>query len=452
MVSNDLTQGSVSSQLVRLAVPMVWGIFAIMFMSLADTYFVGQLGTDELAAMGFTFPVVMVMSSLAFGIGIGASSVIARAIGAGEQERVQCYSTQSIIMALVVAILLAVLGLLTIEPVFRLLGAPEELLPLIRDYMDIWYLGSFMVVVPMVGNAGIRASGNTRLPSYIMMTVALANVVFNPILIFGLFGLPRLELQGAALATLGAYFIALLVSLYILKFKLNFLTLHACRSRVIESWKAILRIAIPAAGTNLVGPISAATTTWMIAQFGSSAVAGYSVASRIEMFCMLVLMATASALAPFAGQNWGAGRADRLKEALGLGFRFALFWGAAMAVLMWLFSDYLIHLFTQDEAAVAAANQYLRIVPLSFGLLGIIAMVSSVANGVGEPIPALVMTVTRLVIIYIPLALLLSNFMGLSGVFIATAAANFLVGFGAMWWANRQCAAMPSVELVKNAA
>jgi Na+-driven multidrug efflux pump len=132
VLSNDLTQGSERSQLIRMSLPMVWGIFAIMAMNLADSFFVGQLGTDELAAMGFTFPVVMIISSLAFGVGTGASSLIARAVGSKQHELVQSYTTQSILIALLMAVLMAGIGLLTVDHLFRLLGAPARLLPLIN--------------------------------------------------------------------------------------------------------------------------------------------------------------------------------------------------------------------------------------------------------------------------------------------------------------------------------
>lgn len=446
MLKQDLTVGDERTHLINQTIPMIWGIFAILGMNLADTFFVGQLGTDQLAAMGFTFPVVMIMSSLAFGIGTGASSVMARAIGSKQDDRVRSYSTQSLILALIVAILFAITGLLTVDPLFRLLGAPERLLPLVHDYMDIWYLGCFLVVVPMVGNAGIRAAGNSKLPSYVMFSVAIVNLILDPIFIFGWFGFPRMELQGAALATIIAYSVSFIAALYVLRVKLNFLTWDACQQRVWASWRDILRIGIPASATNLISPVSIAITTWMVAQYGSEAVAGYGVASRIETFSLIVLMALSVMLAPFAGQNWGAGKVERLQRALSLSFRFSWIWGIAMAVLLWLGAEWLTGWFTEDAVAVDSAVSYLRIVPVTFALLGIVMMVSSVANGVGEPVPALVMTLTRLVLIYLPLAWLLSRWLGVDGIYLATAAANTLVGAGAWWWSIRKCSGKPVTQ------
>lgn len=439
VLSNDLTQGSERSQLIRMSLPMVWGIFAIMAMNLADSFFVGQLGTDGLAAMGFTFPVVMIISSLAFGVGTGASSLIARAVGSKQHELVQSYTTQSIIIALLMAALMAGIGLLTVDPLFRLLGAPDRLLPLIHEYMDVWYIGAALIVVPMVGNAGIRAAGNSRLPSLVMITVAIVNFILDPIFIFGLFGVPRMELFGAALATMVAYSVSFFIALYVLKVKLDFLKWEACYKAVWIRWKAILRLSIPAAATNLISPLSVAVTTWLVAHYGSEAVAGYSVASRIETFSLIVVMALSASIAPFAGQNWGAGRPDRLKKALNLSYRFAWFWGLGTAVVLWLVGHWLVQGFTNDPAAIKAATHYLYLVPISFGLLGSIMMVSSMSNGIGEPMPSLWFTLARLLVIYLPLAWALSQWFGLDGIYVATLIANTTVGSAAIWWSWNKC-------------
>ena len=178
----ELTEGQVPIQLLRLTLPMIWGVLSVLAFSLADTYFVAQLGTKELAAMSFTFPVVTILGSIAMGLGTGASSVIARVIGRGEHQQVQRLTTDSLLLSLLIVSILASLGLITINPLFATLGAELELLPLIRDYMNIWYLGMVFLVVPMVGNSVIRASGNTVLPSLIMTLAAGVNILVDPLL------------------------------------------------------------------------------------------------------------------------------------------------------------------------------------------------------------------------------------------------------------------------------
>ncbi|MGB3507660.1 MAG: MATE family efflux transporter, partial [Microcoleaceae cyanobacterium] len=130
----QLTEGKVGKVLLKLTLPMVLGIFAVIGFNIVDTYFVGQLGTNELAAMSFTFPVVTLLGSVSMGLGTGAISVIARAIGEGDnRDRVRRLTTDSLILSLIIVAILVILGLTTIEPVFTALGAKAEILPLIRQ-------------------------------------------------------------------------------------------------------------------------------------------------------------------------------------------------------------------------------------------------------------------------------------------------------------------------------
>lgn len=196
-----LTEGVVYKQIIGMTIPMTVGLFSVIAFNLVDTFFVGQLSTSHLAAMSFTFPVVMVLSSLALGLGIGGASVISRAIGEGKRREVQRLTTDLLVLSILVVLFFVVIGLLTIDPLFRLLGAKDELLPLIKDYMYIWYVGMPFLVIPMVGNSAIRATGDATFPAMIMVISAIVNCVFDPLLIFGLAGFPRMELQGAAIAT-----------------------------------------------------------------------------------------------------------------------------------------------------------------------------------------------------------------------------------------------------------
>jgi putative MATE family efflux protein len=434
LIKTNLTQGNISQQLYSMTLPMIGGIFAIMSMNIVDTYYVGQLGTDELAAMSFTMPVIAILLSLAFGIGIGTSSVIARAIGANKPKLVQSYCTQAIIIAIIIAIIFAICGYHWMDEIFTLLGAPKHLFAYIHQFMDIWFLASFVVVVPMVGNSAIRASGNTKLPSLVMISVAIVNMILDPILIFGLFGFPRLELAGAAIATITSYSIALLIGLYFLVFKFKFVTIQSCYTQVIASWKAILRIAIPAIGTNLIAPISIAITTWFVAKYDPESVAGFGVASRIESIFLVVIMGLSSIMGPFVGQNWGAKKHERVFTALSICFKFVSIWGLTITAALWLLAEPLANLFSNDPLVIASATTYLQIVPISYLFLGIIMVTSSAANGMGLPTPSLIMSFTRLIVLFIPLAISLGSLFNLSGIYLASTLSNLLVGIGAFFW------------------
>jgi len=431
---NKLTEGDISQQLYKMTIPMIGGIFSIMSMNIVDTFYVGQLGTEPLAAMTFTMPIIAILLSIAFGIGIGTSSVIARAIGAQEHKLVQSYCSQGLIIALVIAMIFAFCGYKWMDPIFSLLGAPKSLFPLIHEYMDIWFMASFVVVIPMVGNSAIRAAGNTKLPSLVMFSVAVVNMILDPLLIFGLLGFPKLGLAGAAISTVFAYSIALVIGLYFLIFKFHFLSLNSCFYRIKESWKAILRISIPAISTNLIAPISIAVTTWFVSAYNPESVAGFGVASRIESIFLVCIMGLSSIMGPFVGQNWGAKKYDRVYQALNIGIRFVTLWGLASTLALWFLAAPIAGLFSDDPAVISSATHYLRIVPISYLFLGIIMLCSSTANGIGLPAPSLIMSFLRLIVFYIPLAIILETIFNLSGIYLATTIANLLVGIGAFRW------------------
>lgn len=443
-----LTEGNVSAQLIKLTLPLVWGIFAIVAFNLADTYFVGQLGTQELAAMSFTFPVVTTFGSLAMGLGVGAASIIARAIGEGDQSRVQRFTTNSLTLALAIVGVFIGVGLLTIDPLFTALGATPDVLPLVRDYMQIWYLGMIFLVVPMVGNSAIRAAGNTATPSIIMTVAAGINIALDPLFILGLAGLPRLELQGAALATVIARALTFVASLLVLHYKEHLLCFQRPKlSEMLRCWLDILRIGLPAAMTSMITPISVGIITSLLATYGQEAVAAFGVASRIESFALITLFALAASMGPFVGQNWGAKAYSRVQRSLKVSFQFCLFWGMLMAVVLAASGKQLVSLFNSTPEVVAIAALYLLIVPITYAPAGIIQVSSATFNALGKPIPSVVMTSVRMFVLYIPLAYLGAHFFGVEGIFAATGLSNLLTGIGAYLWNQRTCNLRQAIPL-----
>ena len=419
---------------------MVGGVFAVIAFNLADTYFVAQLGTTELAAMSFTFPVVTVLGSVSMGLGTGTSSVIARAIGEGDRQKVKRLTTNSLTLSVLIVSVLVTIGLLTLEPLFHLLGADETVLPLIRQYMTVWYLGMICLVVPMVGNSAIRASGNTTIPSAIMIVAAGVNIVLDPLFIFGFGPIPSMELQGAALATVLARAITLLASLCVLHFRERMLLWCVPnRATVMGCWRSVLSIGLPASASNAVSPVAIGFITSLMAGYGPSAVAGFGIASRVESFSLIVILALTASIGPFVGQNWGAKAYERVISALDLSFRFCLFYGVAVASILVLFAVPIAQIFDSNPEVVAVSRLYLSVVPVSYAAAGAIYIASSTANALGKPIPSLTMTFCRMLGLYVPLAYLGNWWFGIAGIFIAGAIANVFVGTGALMWSRNTC-------------
>ncbi|MCK4925644.1 MAG: MATE family efflux transporter, partial [Spirochaetes bacterium] len=424
-----LIEGPVGKTLVNLTIPMMFGIISMVAFNLVDTLLVGRLGAMELAALSYTFPVVLVIMSLSMGLGIGASAVISVAIGEGNHQKVRRLTTDSIVLSVLIVAVFAFAGQLTIGPVFTALGAPPHILVHTRRYMRIWYFGMICVVVPMVGNNAIRASGDTKTPAIIMTTAALINLAVDPLLIFGLGPFPRLEIAGAAIATVCARTTTLIVSLYILAVRKKMLTLQIPSMReLLDSWKRILYIGIPAASTRIIIPLATGVITRLLSAYGPETVAGYGVASRIEFFLLTVVLALSAVLAPFVGQNWGAGRHDRVRNGIKFSKQFSLVYGVVLIGVLALIARPLASIFSKDDTVITNIATYLRIVPFGYGLQGVLLICVSAMNVLNKPLHAVLLSLVQMFVVYIPLAYLGSNLFGVRGVYGALAISYLLSG------------------------
>ncbi len=433
-----LTEGPITPILVKMSAQMLVGILGMIAFSLVDTYFVGQLGPDELAAMGYVLPVAMVVMGLSFGLGTGAATVVARAMGQGDHYRVQRLTTDALSLSLVIVAALIVTGLLTMEPIFRALGAGPRVLPLVVEYMQIWYSGMIFVVVPMVGNNAIRALGDTKTPAIIMTTAVLVNLVLDPLLIFGLGPFPRLELAGAATATLIARATTLVVAIWALHWKHGMLTRRRPSWREgVASWKAILYVGLPNAATNLVLPLGAGIITRLVSGYGDEAVAAFGVASRIDMLALTPIMALGAVLGPFVGQNWGAGKPARLQEGVKLSLRFAVLWGAGAMFALSAFAHPISRLFNNDPVVVETLVLYLQLVPLSYGLRSMLNLAKTAMNALNRPLPGSAVTLMQMFFFLVPLSWLGSAYFGLAGLFAAPTIASLLGAVIGVLWMRR---------------
>lgn len=431
-----LTQGPVGQSILSLMLPMMMGMVALISYNIADTYFVGQLGTMELAAISFTFPVSFIVGAITMGFGIGTSSVAARLFGADKREDVARVTWHAIMLGVAAGAVVIAIGLLTIDPVFRTLGADDNTLPMIKRYMRIYYWGGIFLVVPMITNSVLRASGDAKTPAMIMTTAALLNVILDPILIFGLFGFPRLELEGAAIATVLSNVGTMIASVSAIVFREHLLTLSSLApGLILDSWRRILHVGIPSMTSSLVAPLTTAFITYQVAQFGQEAVAGFGVASRVEGLSLLALMALSAATTPFVGQNFGARNFDRVQAGVHWCYRFALIYGLTVAAALALAAGLIAGVFTENARALDTAQMHMRIVPISYLALGAAMTANGAFNAIGKPMPAMFVSLSRTILVYAPLAFVLAKLFGLVGVFAAACTANFVAGsLGLVWF------------------
>lgn len=434
----DLSAGPVSRHLVNLTIPMFLGISSMILASMIDTVYVGWIGTRELAAVSFSFPVVLAMATVSMGIGVGAASIIARVVGAGDMERVRRLSTNALYLVAMLVLSLTLLGMLFVEPLFRVLGAGSDILPLSVRYMTVWFLGLPAFALPMVATNIMRAVGSARLPGVIMAAGAGLQVLIAPPLIFGIPGVADgLGITGAAwsfvlsrLAMFG-YTVRVMQRMNLLSFA------REPWSSRRESWGEVLKIGLPSMVGNLIGPVSMGVVVALLADYGHEVVGGFGVASRIESLATMIIMALAASTGPVIGQNWGARRYERIYRAQSLGFRFSYLWSLLAFALLAGFGRPIVGFINQDPAVVDATYLYLLLLPATYGLLGVGMVASSTFIALGKPMPTLVLSLLRMIVLYIPMALIMETLFGYAGIFAAAAVCNCLFGGLAYGWVRR---------------
>lgn len=429
MTSATLTHGSVHTGLMNLTVPMILGISSSLFAAVFETWLLGRISTETLAAYSFTFPVVGALTSLSLGLSIGLSAVLARTVGAGDQTAIKRLATDGVLLMAVVMTVVTILGILTIKPLFTLMGAQPETLKLINAYMIIWYFGLLFLALPSIGANALRAAGDSRISGLLMVGGAVLQMILDPILILGLMGAPKLGIEGAAYAMVISRFVLCIVTFYVL---VNWKKIVEFKKpklpELIASWKEILNVGLPATATNLIGPVSTAIIVSMLASYGSEAVAGFGIASRIEALSVIPLFALSASIGPFVGQNWGAKKIDRANQAMMLAFTWSLLWGLFIAVLFFLFKEPLVLFFEDDKDVAAYAALYLLIVPFSYGTWGVLMMASATFNSLGKPLVSTSMSIVRMFFLYVPLAFVGEYFAGIAGIFGAACISNILMG------------------------
>jgi len=422
---------------------MILGISSSLMAGLAETFYLGQLGSTELAALGFTFPVTSSLMSLTLGVSIGMSSVLAREVGAGRADQVKRITTDGLTFAAILMMVVATAGFLTITPVFESLGADKSTLPLITEYMQLWYLSVLFMAIPSIGANALRATGDAKTSGIIMIMGSFLQILISPIFIFGWFGMPPMGMAGAAAGNLFSRVIMFVVTLYILVFREKLIAFHRVAvASILDSWRKILQVSIPATATNLIGPISSAIIVSMLASYSQETVAGFGIASRIEGLFVIPLFALSASIGPFVGQNWGAAEFNRANDAMLISFKSSFVWGLVVAAILWIAHEPIIRLFNDQQGVVDAASIYLLIVPISYGTWGVLMMASAIFNALGKPFRSTTMSILRMFAIYIPLALLGNKFLGLPGIFIATCLSNLLAGLIGLIWNRRSYATL----------
>lgn len=428
-----LVNGSIAGHLIDQTLPMIIGVAAIMSIGLVDAYFIGQLGRDALAAISFIFPITVALSSLGVGVMVGINSVVARALGEGDHEKAARRANLGIVFAVGCGIVMGLALYALLDPIFALMNAGENIRPLIRIYMEPYAVGFPLILAIMGLNGVLRGQGEARKTSYVSIAYAAVNWVLDPILITGAFGFEGLGIVGAAYATIIGYGVGVLAAVFLARradLPLNLALMF--KGRIGEPLIAILRVGLPAAASNAINPIGLSILTAMVAVQGEAAVAGFGAAGRLQSFAVVPLLALSGSIGAIVGQNWGARRYDRAKQAALYAGGFCLAWGLAIAIAMVAGGNWFADFFTDDPAVIEEFKLYLSIAAWGYAGFGLLIVGNGIMNAVDRASFALTQSLLRVFLVMLPIAWLLTSNWGSSAVYTAELAANLFGGLTAI--------------------
>ena len=424
------TRGSIGGTMLKTGVAMLAATLAMSGYNIADTYFVGRLpGAEPLAAMGFTFPVVMLIGCVFRGLAVGVMSTSAQALGASKHTKATRLIASGLLLITLFSIVLGVIGILTGEHVFEAFGAQGETLDLVRGYMNIWYFGCLTSSLSMTGNDLLITCGASKTASAMMMAGLILNVILDPIFIFGWGIIPAMGIRGAALATIISQCVSTVAVLWLLYKRYELLEFKRIPWRAMRgAWRTMIRYAIPATLGMLMMPIGSAVLTRITAEFGDIAVAATAAAGRLEMIAFIFPMALGVSLMPMVSQNYGAKLYQRIRDCHRFSMGFAFCYLMTMAVIYVFFAHYLTPLFSSTPEVQEIMTLCMRIVPWGFAAIEIHRYSGFFYTGCGRPAVAAWLNGLRIIGLMIPFSLVAMWFHSLEGLFFARLAADVLAG------------------------
>lgn len=425
-MNNTLLDKPINQALLMMAAPAAIGMLMTFLFQLVDTYFIGQLGTAELAAISFAYPVYFFIISFFMGASAGVSAVVGKALGERKLLKAQTVTALSIMVFMLLTIVLGWVGYYSVPQVFSLLGANDAQLILIGQYMQPLYLGMFTLVGTLIANAALMAKGVMVKTTIVMGISGVINLVLDYILIFGMGPIPAMALQGAAIATVVAWSVGLCLMLLLanqqrLISRAAIISVHSARAYLRE----VKQIAIPAIAAQVLNPIAIAVVTRVVSRFGDNAVAAYGIVTRIESLGLTGILALSVIMTPIVAQNFGAKQGQRLDQVIAYAGRMTVYWGILLYILMLMFGRQIIGIFSVDTEVIHYGQMYFYIVGFSLPGFGLLLITTSFFNGVQQAKSSLKLTLVKSLGLTIPLAII-GAFFSITAVWVALAVANMV--------------------------
>lgn len=416
--NNVLDDHRIGRLLFRLSMPTFLGMFVMTLYNVVDTIFIGHyIGSMGIAGLSIVFPLQMISIGIGEMTGMGGASLISRSIGAGDIDKAERTLGNALTANIIFSVTLMVVCLAAPDFWLRLMGSSETILPYARDYMTIIIFGMFFMTFAMAMNNLIRSEGNARIPMIGMITGAVANIILDAVFIIPL----GMGIQGAALATVLAQMISVAFFLRyyfagksFLKIRLRNLALKW------QIFKEIVTIGVASFSRMVAGSISAIFVNRMLIFYGGDiAIAAFGIIHRIMMFAIMPGIVIGGGLQPILGFNYGAKRYNRAIKGIIIAMGAALACGLVVFGALYFTPEPFIHIFSNDPELVAASVYAAKRIFLALSIIGVMMVGSIIFQSIGKAVQSFITSVGRPILFLIPIVLILPNFMGLEGVWLA---------------------------------
>lgn len=422
---NKLGTEKIDKLLFRMSMPAVIGMLVNSLYNVVDTIFIARgVGTDAIGGLSIAFPIQILIMAFGMLFGTGASSVISRALGEGNHDKANSTAGNVLIISGIFGVLIAVLSTIFIEPILKLFGATDQLLPYSKSYLEIILIGAPLIIFLMAGNNIARSEGNSKVAMFSMVIGTGLNIILDPIFIFSL----NLGIKGAALATIISQFVAAIYLLtYFLKGKssLHF-TKHALtlQSKILKS---ILALGVPSFIRQAGGSFVAVVLNNLLGIYGGDiAISTFGVMNRLLMFGLMPLFGIAQGFQPIAGFNYGAKKMDRLWEVLKHSMVYATILCVIYSGIIFFFPEFMLSIFSTDKELITLGSHAMKYIIMLIPFIGIQVIGSTFFLAIGKIIPSFVLGLSRQVILLLPLVIILPKYLGLNGLWYSFPIADTL--------------------------
>ena len=399
----DLTEGPIGGHLIRMALPIGIGMVFQTLYYLVDMYFVAKLGDAAIAGVSSAGNLQFLVMALAQVLGVGTMALIAQASGRKDREDANLIFNQSLSLAALCMLITFVCGYTMAGWYMRQLGADQATIDAGMTFL-YWFLPGLGLQFALVSmGSALRGTGIVKPTIIVQVLTVILNAILCPILIGGWLTGHPLGVVGAGLATSLSVLVAVIMMwIYFIKLERFVFFEKSLMPPMLKQWKRILTIGLPPGGEFALLFLFMAFTYWIIKDFGAAAQAGYGIGSRVMQAIFLPAMAIAFATAPVAGQNMGANKPDRVRAT----FKTAVVWLSGLMLILTLLCqiapDHMMAFFTKDQAVIVSGAEFLRIISLNFIATGIVFTCSGMFQAMGNTIPSLVASASRLVSFILP--------------------------------------------------